>query len=174
LGHASHSRYKPFDVLHEQRIRRRIICHKKQSSQRNCTPAVRQDRCLSSHAQPSDHLSSCQLSPLTRQAVNGCELVYSCTVSIPSSCLTSDTVTSHQSTAGYNTCKNLGADILEKKFNITATSDTHQHLRREFTSKEQIAEGEFVTSDRYAELLMSSFNFQSFCLHSVCDIVNAV
>ena len=160
LRHAGHSRFKPFDVLHEQRERRRIICHKKLMSQANCIPAVGQQHCLSSHMKPSDHLSRSLMSPLNLAAVNGCEPVCSCIVSIPSSSSSSDvvmdTIPTCHVTVGCNTCKNFGADKLDRKTSIMDTFDKHMKSRKESTT-DTLKEEPAVTYNRFAPLVMSLF-----------------
>jgi len=145
LRRTSQKRFKPFDIFCE---RRRIICSKKLATKTNCTPAVRQEHCLSSRVPPCDHL-----------AVNGCESLCSRVVSIESSCPSSEfvmnTTQSHQLTLGYNTCKSFGADKLESKLSF----DKHSTLRTEFTEetlKEQTVDGGCVTYNRYVVLLMIS------------------
>ena len=159
---AGHSRFKPFDVLHEQRQRRRIMCHKKVKSQSSCIPAVGQHHCLSSHMQPSDHLSRSLSSPLNVAAVNGCEPVCSYIVGIPSNSFSSevmmDTIPICHLAVGYNTCINVGADKLDKKNNIMQTSDKHLKSRKESTAdtlKEETADGGHVTYNRFVLLIMS-------------------
>jgi len=163
LRHAGHNRFKPFDVLREERERRRIICHKKLTSQANCTRAVGIQHCLSLHMQPSDHLSRSLASPLNVPTVNGCESSCSYIVSIPSSSSSSDivmdTVPSCHLTLGCNTCKNVGEDKLERKSNIMETFDKHLKSRKESTTdnfKQQAADGGYV---RFALSMMSSYSF---------------
>jgi len=161
LRHAGHSRFKPFDVLHEQRERRRIVCHKKMVSQTSSIPAVGQEHCLSSHVQPSDRMSRSLVSPLNVPEVNGCESLCSGMLSIQSSSSSSDivmdTTPSCHVMLGHSTCKNFGADILGRKANTTETFDKHLKPREEATTdtlKEKIADGGCVADDRFAILMM--------------------
>jgi len=162
LRHTSYNRYKPFDVFREQRERRRTICNKKLQSQTNCTPAIRQEHCLSTQVQPCDDISKSVVQPLIAGTVNGCEPLYCCTAVIPSSHPSSDfvvdTVSSYQMILGYNTCKNTGAHTLEEKLNFTETVDKHSESRTKFTTdtlKEPTIDGESATYDRYDVSLMS-------------------
>jgi len=125
----------------------------------SCTPAVRQQHCLSSHMQPSDHLTR---SPLNVPTVNGCEPSCSYVVSIPSNSSSSDivmdTIPSCHPTLGYNTHENVGADKLERKTNIIENFNKHLKSRKESTTetlKEQTADGGHATYDRLVLLMIS-------------------
>ena len=140
LHRTSHSRYKPLDVFREQR---RVKCSKKMAPQTNCTAVFRQQQQqrLLSHVQPpcDHHLSS---TPVLRPALNGCTPVCRHAPSGP----LSDTDPSCQLTAGYNVCRNLATETVERKLNIADTFDKHSTLRTTFTA--QTVDGGCVTCDR--------------------------
>jgi len=123
-----HSRFKPFDVLRDQRERRRTACRKKLI---NCTSAVRQGDCV----QPTDRS---QLPP----ALNG-----SVPLSRPSSDIAmDDTSPSSQLTHGCNTGQNVGTE-----WKIT---DTQSNLKKEITMETLREQTASVTCDRYVCLVV--------------------